>query len=803
MSNINTNPINVNYPVPGVNNNSQGFRDNFASIVTNLNTAGNEITDLQNNVVVKNALQNTTVNNDMANTLISNASTRGFRATSYNLGNALSGTVLVNVTLGDVQYGTVAANTTFNFGSWAPTGTQSNVTLQLAVSNANAVISFSGNVVTGNNYGASTLENYSMTGNLVTVTAPNGVSQLNYLISTLDCGNSLSISPVNRPRQATQIQGRLISPVGFNGDVPGDVAVGPSLSQLTITSSNSNNCFSTTDTTSQLYTDLPVVFTGVSFEANVLSGATYYVKNVVSSNSFTISSTIGGSNVVLAGSSGLMYANPVNYLYIATDTYEPNSSVVYSRNVLSTASATNNITLDTPDTTSLVVNSPIIFTANIGGLYANTVYYIKSISSPNITVSQSRTNGVAGTVVTLTTATGNAATTANVFVGDDIWQQIPLTPSISGNSFGNVSINGILSLPTVGNLYIPGGTNGYVLQTDGAGNLSWTAKTGGGSGGPVGTNTEIQYNNYGNFGATIGFTFNSSTSQLSVPGPIVATGNITGSNFIGSLSNGTSNVSISTLNGNVTLVSSGNTTLTVTNTGANITGYANITGNLSAPNLIGALANGNSNINIPNANGNVNISAAGNANILVITSTGANLIGTANVSGNANVGNLGTAGVIIATGNITGGNLITLGNANIGNGNIGGNLFVNSNAAIGNISAGGIITALGSIGYTTGAGGAVTQITSRTTSVTINKITGSITLVSAAGSPSYTSFTVTNSTVSANDVIIINQKSGTDKYAVYITNISSGSFQITFADITGTTVEQPVFSFAVIKGAVA
>ena len=254
MSNINTNPINVNYPVPGVNNNSQGFRDNFASIVTNLDIASTEITDLQNNVVVKNALKNTTVNNDMANTLISNASTRSFRATTYNLGNALSGTVLVNVTLGDVQYGTVAANTVFNFGSWAPTGTQSNVTLQLAISNANAVISFSGNVITGNNYGASTLENYSMTGNLVSVTAPNGVAQLNYLISSLDCGNSLSISPINRPRQSTQVQTRLISPVGFNGDVPGDIAVGPSLSQLTITSSNSNNCFSTTDTTCLLYT---------------------------------------------------------------------------------------------------------------------------------------------------------------------------------------------------------------------------------------------------------------------------------------------------------------------------------------------------------------------------------------------------------------------------------------------------------------------------------------------------------------------------------------------------------------------
>ena len=96
MSSINTNGINVNYPVPGVNNNSQGFRDNFAAIKTNLNTASTEITDLQNKVVLKQALTGTTLNNDMANALISNASTRSFRATMYNLGGDLSGIVSIN-----------------------------------------------------------------------------------------------------------------------------------------------------------------------------------------------------------------------------------------------------------------------------------------------------------------------------------------------------------------------------------------------------------------------------------------------------------------------------------------------------------------------------------------------------------------------------------------------------------------------------------------------------------------------------------------------------------------------------------
>ena len=419
MSTINTNPINVNYPVPGVNNNSQGFRDNFASIVTNLNTAATELTDLQNKVVVKQALIGTVVNNDMANTLISNASTVGFRATTYNLGNALAGTVLVNASLADVHYGTVAANTTINFGSWPPTGTQSNIQVRLSVSNATAVITFSGNVLASNNTGATTLENFVSNGGLVTVTAPYGVTEMDYIISTTDCGNTLYIEPINRPRQSTQIQQRLISPKGFQGDVTGDVAVGPSINQLNITSTNAADYFSTSDTT-QLYTDLPIVFTGTSFEANIIAGTTYYVRNISANTYFTVSSTIGGANVNLAGSTGVMFANPTGYVYIATDTY---NSTAYPKNVLSTTVTTNVITLN--NITSLTVNSPIIFDANIGGLYSNTVYYIKTIASPNITVSQSRTNGVADTVVTL--SSNSTATTANIYVGNDIWKRIPLT----------------------------------------------------------------------------------------------------------------------------------------------------------------------------------------------------------------------------------------------------------------------------------------------------------------------------------------------------------------------------------------
>ena len=117
----------------------------------------------------------------------------------------------------------------------------------------------------------------------------------------------------------------------------------------------------------------------------------------------------------------------------------------------------------------------------------------------------------------------------------------------------------------------------------------------------------------------------------------------------------------------------------------------------------------------------------------------------------------------------------------------------------------GLLTSSGTagVGYATGAGGTVTQATSRTTGVTLNKTTGAITLVSAAGSTTAASFTVTNSTVAATDTIIVSQKSGTDKYDIGVSAVGAGSFEITSRTFAGTTTEQPVFSFCVIKGVAA
>ncbi len=428
MSQINTNGINTNYPVPGQNNSSQGFRDNFAQIKNGLNTASTEITDLQNKAVLKAALDNSVLNNDMANTLISNASTRGWRATTYNLGNALSGTVLVDVNRADVHYGTVTANVSLQFGSWAPINTESSVTVRLAVANANAVISLPNQVISSNNnYGVTLLENYANISNTATITAPANSQVLEYTFTSLDCGNTITVSPVNRPYQATQIITRDPPPTGQPGDVNGTVAVSTEVTQLHVTSTNAADYFSlASGNTSGLYPELPVVFTGASFEANITSGTTYYVRNVVSSNTFTVSSTIGGANVNLAGSTGNMYVNPASYLYICTNDY---NSSAFQRE-MSATNVSGNITLLT--TANIVVNAPIVFTGNVDSanstLVANTVYYVKTTdgNTPgNITISRTRVNGVAGSAVTLGNSTANAIATC--YVGSDIWKRINLT----------------------------------------------------------------------------------------------------------------------------------------------------------------------------------------------------------------------------------------------------------------------------------------------------------------------------------------------------------------------------------------
>jgi hypothetical protein len=124
------------------------------------------------------------------------------------------------------------------------------------------------------------------------------------------------------------------------------------------------------------------------------------------------------------------------------------------------------------------------------------------------------------------------------------------------------------------------------------------------------------------------------------------------------------------------------------------------------------------------------------------------------------------------------------------------------------------VEATTSIGYAVGTGGTVAQATSRTTGVTLNKITGEITLFAGtlAGHDA-DEFTLTNSTIGANDVIVLSIKSGCAAgtrryYQVHVVSQAAGSCVVSVGNIDNATVpstgtDSPVLQFAVIKGAIA
>lgn len=107
------------------------------------------------------------------------------------------------------------------------------------------------------------------------------------------------------------------------------------------------------------------------------------------------------------------------------------------------------------------------------------------------------------------------------------------------------------------------------------------------------------------------------------------------------------------------------------------------------------------------------------------------------------------------------------------------------------------------LGFGTGAGGAVTQSSNKSTTVVLSKSCGSITMNSAAlNANTAVSFTLTNTLIAATDVVTVCIKSGatTASYLVSVDAVNSGSCIITLRNLTGGNLsEAVVINFAVIK----
>jgi len=113
------------------------------------------------------------------------------------------------------------------------------------------------------------------------------------------------------------------------------------------------------------------------------------------------------------------------------------------------------------------------------------------------------------------------------------------------------------------------------------------------------------------------------------------------------------------------------------------------------------------------------------------------------------------------------------------------------------------VLATTTLGYKAGSGGTVTQATDKTTAVTLNKINGEIVMNGAALADDATAaFTLTNSTIAATDVVIVNVASvGTaGAYQVTVGAVAAGSCSISVLNVSGGSLSQAIkLNFAVIK----
>lgn len=116
---------------------------------------------------------------------------------------------------------------------------------------------------------------------------------------------------------------------------------------------------------------------------------------------------------------------------------------------------------------------------------------------------------------------------AGLSVGENVVFEV--IDSVANVSANNLSVAGQANLGPVSNVKITGGTTGYVLSTDGLGNLVWINN----DAGAAGSNTQIQFNNNGTLSGDANLTFNTTTDTLSTTNIVLEpTGSLSGGNLV-------------------------------------------------------------------------------------------------------------------------------------------------------------------------------------------------------------------------------------------------------------------------------
>jgi hypothetical protein len=257
----------------------------------------------------------------------------------------------------------------------------------------------------------------------------------------------------------------------------------------------------------------PLVVTSTTVVPNLYVSranvADFVNANLVSTGTFyPLLANATSGNVEESANANLSF-NAANGALIATTFVGALSGAATSATTAGTVTtnAQPNIT-STGTLTSLGVNGTITavaITANTG-IFTGNGSGLTQLTGANVTgtVANATYAVSAGTSGTVTTSSQPNITSVGTLTGLTAGGIID-TSSASNVTLGNLA-----------NLHITGGSSGYTIKTDGAGNLSWGVDTAAAGG----TNTYVQFNDGDVLNGSANYTFDKVTNQLTLAGNI-------------------------------------------------------------------------------------------------------------------------------------------------------------------------------------------------------------------------------------------------------------------------------------------
>jgi hypothetical protein len=729
---------------------------NTISNIQGANVSGNVTSAITAGTVTANAQANITSVGTLTSLSVSGNTNTGNILTSGQIstgGNITTNAYFIGTFLGNISGNLTVpgSNTQVIFNNGGNAGASAGFTFD---SNGN-VVTITGNTVVGNlrTAGQITATGNILSGNVLAINAVNAASHTGAAVSVTGnitgsrfIGSGNSLSNITGANVTGQVSNALVAGTVYTNAQPNITSVG-TLTSLAVTSNITGGN----------------LLTGgiISASGNVTSNA-YFIGNFL--GNITGNLTVPGSNTQVlyndngnAGASPGLTFNAASNLLVVGGTISSTGNVsggnIFSAAVISSVgnivSAANIVAGGNAPTGAALNGIGLVAGNNAGAPFATFVY--NSITQgwmSNVSISPA------------------ANTTLNLGTTNNWWNNFYAFNITSSTIAANANISGG-NLLTVGAVSATGNitTAGYFVGNF-AGNITGNLSV-------PGSNTQVIYNNNGNAGASTGFTFNAASNAAVIAGNITggniltiglmsstgnavhgnvstggqvsavanitganlltggqvsATGNITtGGNFIGNLiGNITGNFTVPGSNTQIIYNNNGNagasaglTFNSATNALAT-TGTVSATGNVTANYFIGngsqltgitvaatfPVANGTSNVNAA-VNSNITLGVGGTANVAVFATTGEYVSGVVSASGNVIGANILTGGLMSSTGNAVHGNVLTAGlvsatstitsAANIAGANIltAGLMSSTGNAVHGNVLTAGVMSSTG------------------------------------------------------------------------------------------------------------